>query len=471
MTLSETGAALAPKLSQLFLEMEQLLNANIGPESSLLRISAVPSFANQWLAPRLGRFLARFPQYQVRIAGEDRLESFDRDDVDIGLRYGSGDYPELHKELIATAEAFPVCSPAFAEEHARELVSPEGLLGLPLLEDELGSAAPGLPSWRAWFAAAGIDAPAPMSASRFASLHMALMAAVSGQGVALAVTPLADSELSSGRLVRLFDTSDPERLLVLAGVQARSGERAEDRGVPGLDRRGNAVGSSGVAVLNPDDPDASGKRSSLQPVDFEPHRKELGEQLGSGMKLKIGAMRRTAVAAKFASLSVVERERHAEHRADASRPQLLQVLRVGSAHQCRTDRRIFRPSGKHRDRSLGTIGYDGRQPVREGGFTGGEAAAAGGLAIADRQAHAVVAGERTHSAGAAIEKRLAATVGKPRDQSTDGSKGVAEAFGCAGNGFEEYSAVAELKGDVEQVVIVGQADAVSVGDSGCSAQP
>jgi len=45
--LSETGKQLAPTLSRLFSEMEELLSASIGPESSLLRVSAMPSFLSQ----------------------------------------------------------------------------------------------------------------------------------------------------------------------------------------------------------------------------------------------------------------------------------------------------------------------------------------------------------------------------------------------------------------------------------------
>jgi len=206
--LSETGAALAPKLGELFSQMEELLGTAIGPEANLLRVSAMPSFANQWLAPRLGRFLVQFPQFQVRIAGEDRLESFDRDEIDIGLRYGPGQYPGLHSEMIARAEAFPVCSPAFARKHANLLSSPEGLIGLPLMEDDSGKIAHGLPTWARWFEAAGI-AKSQTAGLRFESLHMALMGALNGQGIALGLTPLLDMDLAAGRLVRLFDIAIP----------------------------------------------------------------------------------------------------------------------------------------------------------------------------------------------------------------------------------------------------------------------
>src|SRR4029450_6794402 len=208
-TLSESGVRIAPRLSELFSEMEQLLSGSIGPENSLLRVSAMPSFAHQWLAPRLGRFSDRFPQYQMRVVGEDQLVWLDRSEPGGGIRYGAGEYQGLHSELIAKAEAFPVCSPDFAEQHRGSLSTPSDLLGLPLIEDETGRRAPGLPTWRDWFEAADVPVSSLPQGARFESLHMALMAALRGQGVALGLTPLVDDDLAAGELVRPFEIAIP----------------------------------------------------------------------------------------------------------------------------------------------------------------------------------------------------------------------------------------------------------------------
>src|SRR4030095_6282250 len=189
-TLSEPGAKLAPGLSDLFAQLEQLLALNFGPEARLIRVTAMPSFASNWLAPRLGRFAEQYPDYQVRVAGEDRLETFARDEVDFGIRYGQGQYAGLHCELIAAARPTPVCSPAFAAAHAAELSTPVGLLALPLVEDETALIASGLPTWQSWLEAAGLPAAAVGHGPRFESLHMALTAAARGEGAALALTPV-----------------------------------------------------------------------------------------------------------------------------------------------------------------------------------------------------------------------------------------------------------------------------------------
>ena len=207
--LSETGARLGPALGVIFTDLDRLLAEVVEPAIDSIQISAMPSFAARWLAPRLAGFTARQPRYPVRVVGADRLVDFDRDGVDIGLRYGRGSYAGLHVEKLADARAFPVCSPGFRAAHEDRLALPAGLSGLPLLGDETSLQSPDLPSWRNWFAAAGV---APATGGRgpiFDSAHMALGAAVAGQGVALGLTPLVDEDLRAGALVRLFDIALP----------------------------------------------------------------------------------------------------------------------------------------------------------------------------------------------------------------------------------------------------------------------
>jgi len=197
--LSPTGDRLAPRLTALFGEMERLVADVADLDAQVLQVSAMPSFASRWVAPRLGRFLAAHPGMHVRIAGGDGRSDFERDGVDVGLRYGDGDYPDLHCELIARATATPVCSPALATLYPDPAAIPAAML----LEDESSLVAPGLPTWTSWFAAAGITRD-DSGGARFGNSHMALAAAVAGQGFALGITPLVDDDIAAGRLVRPF---------------------------------------------------------------------------------------------------------------------------------------------------------------------------------------------------------------------------------------------------------------------------
>jgi LysR family glycine cleavage system transcriptional activator len=200
-SLSATGRTLAPRLTALFVEMERLLSEVANFDATSLQVSAMPTFASKWVAPRLSSFTLRHPRIRIRIVGTDRRSDFERDGVDVGLRYGDGDYPELHCDLIAQATAFPVCSPALA---ARCGADPARIDPALLLHDESALVAPGLPTWSAWFAQAGVPRNVDSIGILFGNSHMALSAAIAGQGFALGLAPLVDSDLAAGHLVKPF---------------------------------------------------------------------------------------------------------------------------------------------------------------------------------------------------------------------------------------------------------------------------
>ncbi len=127
--------------------MERLVSdvADLGAQQ--LQVSSMPSFASRWIAPRLGGFLSANPGIQVRIAGGDARSDFDRDGIDVGLRYRDGDYPRPPSPTFSFARdrPSPVCSPALAinwprsRRHSRARAAPRGRVS--------SLVAPGLPTW------------------------------------------------------------------------------------------------------------------------------------------------------------------------------------------------------------------------------------------------------------------------------------------------------------------------------------
>jgi LysR family glycine cleavage system transcriptional activator len=200
--LSAAGRALAPRLQALFEDMERLVSEVGDLDSRSLQISAMPSFASKWVAPRLASFRAAHPDLQVRLMGADGRADFDRDGIDIGLRYGDGDYGALHAERIADATAFPVCSPDLADRCAGDPARMDPAL---LLDDESALVAPGLPTWSSWLTQAGLGPEPAARGVLFSNSHMAISAAVAGQGYALGLSPLVDEDLAAGRLVKPFE--------------------------------------------------------------------------------------------------------------------------------------------------------------------------------------------------------------------------------------------------------------------------
>ena len=161
-----------------------------------LRVSVMPSFAARWLLPRIGRFLAAHPDIDLDVRANNALVDFGREDVDVAIRLGSGDYPGLNTEYLMDDIYFPVCSPKIAG--GRLPARPADIGRYLLLRSEREF-------WQPWFAAAGLDWPEPTRGPMFNDTSHMMQAAIEGQGIALARSSLIGNDLANGVLVRLFD--------------------------------------------------------------------------------------------------------------------------------------------------------------------------------------------------------------------------------------------------------------------------
>jgi len=177
-------------------------------DDHILTVSAAPSIAAKWLVTRLEGFRQKQPDIDVRLDTTDRLTDFDRDGVDLVIRYGGGDYPGLHAEPLFPTAVFPVCSPELLEG-PRPLKEPNDLAGHTLLHVDWSSQSVTWPVWRMWLLAAGAEGVDPERGPRFNDAGLILQTAIAGQGVALAADVLAADDLAAGRLVRPFKLSVP----------------------------------------------------------------------------------------------------------------------------------------------------------------------------------------------------------------------------------------------------------------------
>src|SRR5207244_3504265 len=86
-----------------------------GERDNVLTISTLPSLAARWLLPRIGRFMERHPEMAIRIHTSLSLVDLERDEVDLAIRFGSGNWPGLEAHKFMEDEFFPVASPRFNE--------------------------------------------------------------------------------------------------------------------------------------------------------------------------------------------------------------------------------------------------------------------------------------------------------------------------------------------------------------------
>jgi LysR family glycine cleavage system transcriptional activator len=203
--LTEAGRVLLAPTQQAFRALTDAVARVRGTDQAkILTVSLLPSFAALWFVPRLGHFRARHPDIDVRISATPKLADVDRDQVDVVIRYGLGDYPGMHVEHLLADDLFPVCSPQLLVGPT-PLREPADLAHHTLLHDELRQ------EWLLWMRAAGIEGLDTSRGPSFSLWDLAFQAAIAGQGVALGRSTLVSEYLRTGKLVKPFDVTSHSR--------------------------------------------------------------------------------------------------------------------------------------------------------------------------------------------------------------------------------------------------------------------
>ena len=166
--------------------------------SGVLTVSTSPDFAAKWLVNRLGRFAEEHPGIDLRVSATLHHVDFAREDVDLAVRHGDGNWPGMDVARLSAEHLFPVCSPKLLAGRNR-LTKPANVLKFPLIH------ADDRKDWARWLEAVGVDGAKLSHGPVLNRVSMVIDAAIDGQGIALARTTLAASDLISGRLVRPFD--------------------------------------------------------------------------------------------------------------------------------------------------------------------------------------------------------------------------------------------------------------------------
>ena len=206
--LTETGRELLPELSRGFDHFERAIGGlKKGGLTGRLFISAMPSFANLWLVPRLNSFLQAYPDIQVRILAAGTPPDLGKDEVDLRIPYGLGSYPGFKTDLLMGETVFPVCAPSLL--NSKPLRRFSDLRIHTLLHDiDISEEEPTM-TWKRWLRDAGVSGIDPTIGVEFGDSLLLTEAAVRGQGVALGRIALVRGHLASGRLIRPLKVSRP----------------------------------------------------------------------------------------------------------------------------------------------------------------------------------------------------------------------------------------------------------------------
>ena len=200
-SLTKAGRAYAEQIVPAFAMIanatEELLKDS---SQDALRLLTYTTFAAKWLIPRLPDFHAKHPGIEVRLSTAVPDVDFDRDEVDMAIQFGDGQWPNTQSDRLFTDQTEPVCSPAFLAMYAPESQHPESLLRQRLLLSRYRRN-----DWSDWLE---INQLSSMSIDSkrmsFGSSILALQAAVDGLGIVIGQTRLLASDFETGRLLRPF---------------------------------------------------------------------------------------------------------------------------------------------------------------------------------------------------------------------------------------------------------------------------
>lgn len=197
--LTEEGQAYFQDLRDIFTHMQDATDrlTAMGAKGAIT-IATPPSFASQWLVPRLHQFSALHTDIDVRIKAVDLDDGFLDDSIDIAVYYGNGIWQGLHSIKLLSEYLTPMCSPLLLQTN-KPLRSLPDLSQHTLLHDNTRSA------WKNWLNTFGIKGINVNQGPIFSHTMLVLQAASIGQGVALSDTVLAKPDIDSGRLVCPFD--------------------------------------------------------------------------------------------------------------------------------------------------------------------------------------------------------------------------------------------------------------------------
>ncbi|MFC7537544.1 LysR substrate-binding domain-containing protein [Sphingomonas sp. GCM10030256] len=206
--LTPLGMRLLVPLSQALDTIAAAFATTRAEDEGLLTVATTNTFANAWLAWRLGAFQVDHPDLAVRVTSGNRRADLAAGEADVAIRSGFGEWPGLETHLLMPIDFTPMASPRFIQQVTERLgrsLVPEDLPSLPLIS-------PDDHWWECWLGEAGVRYEAAPARGGIRLDYQADIghAAMAGQGLALLSPLMWRNDLAEGRLVRLFEQVSDE---------------------------------------------------------------------------------------------------------------------------------------------------------------------------------------------------------------------------------------------------------------------
>ena len=203
LVLSDAGEVYRSKVQPAFDALRQA-TAEMSTRSSAdaVTLATPPSFAEIWLLPRLGGFLAAHPDIDLRIEATRRPAEYLDIPFDAAIRYGRGPWPGLGSTRLVEEHLVVLCAPALLRREG--LGTPADLVRHTLIHSEQR-----LTGWSAWLRGQDYGSVRGARNIRFSQSAHSLRAAAHGIGVVLENRAMAAQYLCDGQLIEPFADLQP----------------------------------------------------------------------------------------------------------------------------------------------------------------------------------------------------------------------------------------------------------------------
>lgn len=197
--LTDEGQAYFASLKDIFTSMHEATERVLAMGSKgAITVATPPSYASQWLVPKISQFTAANPNIDVRIKAVDLDEGFIDETIDIAVYFGRGNWPNLSSLKLHAEYLTPMCSPLLLSSN-KPLDGLQDLRHHVLLHDSNRGV------WKSWLKHFDVKKVNVNHGPMFSHTMLILQAAALGQGIALSTTVLAKADIDAGRLICPFD--------------------------------------------------------------------------------------------------------------------------------------------------------------------------------------------------------------------------------------------------------------------------
>lgn len=176
------------------------------PGRKRVSLTLTPSFAAGWLLPRLSDLERTHPDLEVNLVTTTRVVDLQRENVDLAIRRGTGDWPDAIAVPLMRETIEPVMSRDLAAG-LKDATLPEVLKSQRILVNTTVDG-----EWDRWCAARGIERPSAEQRYNLETYELTIQGAQDGLGIALGRRPLIEPLLDMGVLVAPFDISDADQI-------------------------------------------------------------------------------------------------------------------------------------------------------------------------------------------------------------------------------------------------------------------